>query len=265
MTDDEISPAVDSEAILTRTPPPADARLRYGDEPSQFGDLRLPGGKRPHPAVMFIHGGFWRAAYDLGHPGHICAAMAKAGWASWNVEYRRAGNPGGGWPGSFEDLLAARRFLSQIAKRYSLDPARLVVMGHSAGGQLALCLAAHARSTPRAISLAGVVDLEKAFELHLSHDAVAEFLGGTPAAVPEHYREADPMQLRMSRVEQWLVHGNADEIVPPQFSRRYVEAKVRAGEKAHLLEIEGAGHFDLIDPASAAWPRLRQLLSRMLG
>jgi acetyl esterase/lipase len=254
---------VDSEDILSRTPPAADARLRYGDDPNQFGDLRLPPGKGGHPTVMFIHGGFWRARYDLLHAGHLCAALSKLGWATWNVEYRRVGNTGGGWPDSFEDLLAAERFLGQVARRYSLDVSHTVVMGHSAGGQLALCLAARLKSTRHAVSLAGVVDLKQAFELHLSHDAVAEFLGGSPATVPEHYREADPMELRINGVEQWLVHGDADDIVPPQFSARYVAAKARAGEKAELLALKGAGHFDVIDPGSAAWPRVRGLLEKL--
>jgi pimeloyl-ACP methyl ester carboxylesterase len=118
-------------------------------------------------------------------------------------------------------------------------------------------LAAHETSLHRVISLAGVVDLRKAFALHLSHDAVAEFLGGKPDAVPEHYREADPMEFSIRRTRQWLVHGSDDDTVPPQFSRNYVMQKKKAGESAELLEIPHAGHFDLIDPASAAFRQVR--------
>jgi pimeloyl-ACP methyl ester carboxylesterase len=130
-------------------------------------------------------------------------------------------------------------------------------MGHSAGGQLALCLAAHEPSLRRTISLAGVVDLKKGFAKHLSHDAVAEFLGGTPDAVPEHYREADPMELGIPHARQWLVQGREDDTVPPEFSRDYVLQKKKAGEAAELLEIPHAGHFDLIDPASEAFKEVK--------
>src|SRR6266852_7735698 len=153
-----------SDDILTAPPPPADTRLRYGSDPNQFGDLRVPKSKGPFPVVMTIHGGYWRAKYDLAHTGHLCAALTAKGVATWNIEYRRVGNKGGGWPGTFEDVASAYRFLPQIAKRYNLDPARTAIMGHSAGGQLALCLAAHEPSVKRVISLAGVADLQQAFE-----------------------------------------------------------------------------------------------------
>src|SRR5579863_7498941 len=206
-----------SDDILTLPPPPADARLSYGTDANQFGDIRLPKTKGPFPVVMNIHGGFWRAKYDLAHCGHLCAALTSKGIATWNIEYRRVGNPGGGWPGTFEDIRSAYRYLPQIAKRYNFDPTKILVMGHSAGGQLALCLAAHEPSLKRVVSLAGVVDLRRAWQLHLSNDAVVEFLRGTPDQVPDHYREADPMQLSIPQARQWLIHGTADEVVPPAF------------------------------------------------
>ena len=143
-----------SEEILTLPPPPADARLAYGTDPHQFGDVRLPKTKGPFPIVMTIHGGYWRAKYDLAHIGHLCAALTAKGIATWNIEYRRVGNPGGGWPGTFEDIRNAYRYLPLITKRYDLDSNKVLVMGHSAGGQLALCLAAHESSLKRVISLA---------------------------------------------------------------------------------------------------------------
>jgi acetyl esterase/lipase len=245
-----------SDDILTLPPPPADAHLPYGTDPIQFGELRLPKTKSPFPVVMNLHGGFWRAKYDLAHNGHLCAALTAKGLATWNVEYRRVGNKGGGWPASFEDIRSAYRFLSQLAPKYGLDTARTVVMGHSAGGQLALCLAGHEPSLKRVISLAGVVDLRQAWELHLSNNAVVDFLGGTPKDVPEHYREADPMELKIPQATQWLIHGAADDVVPPPFSRNYAEEKKPRGEDVHYLEISIAGHYDLIDPRSTAWPKV---------
>ena len=215
---------------------------------------------------MNIHGGFWRAKYDLAHAGHLCAALTAKGIATWNVEYRRIGNPGGGWPGTFEDIRNAYRYISQIASKYSLDSSTVLVMGHSAGGELALCLAAKESTVKRAISLAGVVDLRQALELHLSNDAVAQFMGGKPSEVPEHYREGDPMEFAIDRsTAQWLVHGAADDVVPSTLSRAYVEEKKKKGEDVHYLEISTAGHFDLIDPSSRAWPKVEETALHLVG
>ena len=255
-----------SDDILQLPPPPTDARLSYGTDPDQFGEIRLPKTKGPFPLVMNIHGGFWRSKYDLAHAGHLCAALTAKGLATWNVEYRRVGNIGGGWPGTFEDIRNAYRFVSQLVKRYHLDSAKLLVMGHSAGGQLALCLAAHEASLKHVISLAGVVDLQQAWELHLSNNAVVEFLGGKPNEIPEHYHEADPMRLGVSQATaQWLIQGAEDNVVPAYFSRNYAEQKRQHGENVHYLEIAAAGHFDLIDPRSKAWLRVENTVLHELG
>ncbi len=180
-----------------------------------------------------------------------------------NLEYRRVGNEGGGWPGTFSDIRSAYQFLMQNAQKYRFDPSKAVVMGHSAGGQLALCLAAHEPGVKAVVSLAGVVDLQRAYELHLSNDAVVEFLHGTPTEVPDHYREANPMQLSITQARQFLIHGSIDSDVPPAFSRDYVAAKgMRTGngkENVRLLEIPKADHFDLIDPQSAAWKEVQKI------
>ncbi|MFZ0481014.1 MAG: alpha/beta hydrolase [Terriglobales bacterium] len=263
--------------ILTLSPPSADARIRYGSDPNQFFDLRLPSpnhmpnhkSERPHSLVINIHGGFWRSRYSLDHAGHLCAALTGKGLATANVEYRRVGNEGGGWPGTFADIRMAYNVLVHNEQQHNFDSKKILVMGHSAGGQLALCLAAHERGVERVISLAGVVDLERAYQLHLSNDAVSEFLRGAPAEVPDHYREADPMQLSIPHVRQVLIHGSVDDVVPPDFGRDYVAAKQkRTGkqkEDVQLIEIAGAGHFDLIDPRSAAWKTVEQTVFRLFG
>ncbi len=252
---------VSAEDILSKPQPTPDKRAAYGGDPNQFLEVRLPRAKGPHSVLLNIHGGYWRAQYDLAHAGHLCEALRVAGVATFNTEYRRVGNTGGGWPGTFEDIRSAYRFVQQEHSQFNLDLDRLVVMGHSAGGQLALCLAAHETSVRRVISLAGVVDLKKGYALHLSNDAVAEFLGGKLDAVPEHYREADPMELSIPHARQWLLQGTEDDIVPPEFSRDYVKQKKKAGESAELLEIPRAGHFELIDPVSEAF---RQVTSTVL-
>ena len=238
--------------------------MAYGSDANQFIDLRMPKASGAYPLAICIHGGYWRARYDLEYLGHLGAALKAKGVATANVEYRRVGNAGGGWPGTFEDIRAAYQFLLQNAQRYGFDTRRVIVLGHSAGGQLALCLAARESGLAGAVSLAGVVDLQQAYDLHLSNDAVVEFLGGKPAEVPEHYREADPMKLAI-RARQWLVHGARDEIVPPALSKNYVDAKVNNKEDARLVAIAGAGHFDVVDPRSAAWAEVENILVDGLG
>jgi acetyl esterase/lipase len=249
-----------SDDILSLTPPKADVRVAYGSDKNQFVDLRLPSGKGPHALVVAIHGGYWRAKYDLGYMGHLCAALAAKGMATANLEYRRVGNRGGGWPGTFSDIRAGYQFLAQNAPKYEFDTRRIVAIGHSAGGQLGFCLAAHETGVTAAISLAGVVDLQRAYTLHLSNDAVVEFLGGTPAEVGDHYREADPMKLAIG-ARQWLVHGVEDDVVPPAFSRDYVSAKRKMKEDARLVEVAGAGHFEVVDPRSRAWREVERAVN----
>ncbi len=245
--------------ILSLPASKADARVAYGGDENQFADLRMPKRKGPYALVINIHGGFWRAKYGLGYAGHMCAALTAKGIATANVEYRRVGNAGGGWPGTFEDARAAYQFLLQKAAQYQFDVRRVVVMGHSAGGQLAMCLAARETGVQAVISLAGVVDLQRAYALHLSNDAVVEFLGGTPAEVGDHYREADPMKLKIA-ARQVLVHGAVDDTVPPTFSRDYVSAKQTMKENVCLVEIAGAGHFEVVDPRARAWREVERVV-----
>jgi acetyl esterase/lipase len=250
--------------ILSLASPKADARVAYGSDANQFVDLRLPKGKGPHALAIVIHGGYWRARYDLEYAGHLCAALTAKGIATANLEYRRVGNAGGGWPGTFADIRASYQFLTQNVHKYDFDARRIVAIGHSAGGQLGLCLAAHETGVKAVISLAGVVDLQRAYELHLSNDAVVEFLGGTSAEVADHYKEADPMKLAIG-ARQWLVHGAEDDVVPPAFSRDYVSAKRKMKEDARLVEIAGAGHFEVVDPRSRAWKDIERVVLDSVG
>lgn len=243
--------------ILDLAPPPADARIAYGEAPQQFGDLRLPKGAGPHPVAIVIHGGYWRSAYGLEHIGHLCAALTRAGVATWSLEYRRIGDPGGGWPATGEDVARGAEYLRTLAGRYPLDLTRVVAVGHSAGGQLALWLAAQHRLPLRGVvSLAGVADLRRAWELGLSRGAAAELLGGTPPQRPDRYRQASPVDLVPLGVPERLLHGTQDDVVPIEMSRRFQAAASSAGDDARLLEIPNAGHFDLIDPRTPSWAQV---------
>ncbi|MGA8765240.1 MAG: prolyl oligopeptidase family serine peptidase [Candidatus Sulfotelmatobacter sp.] len=250
--------------ILSLPAPKADSRVAYGNDANQFADLRVPKVKGPYALVINIHGGYWRAKYDLNHAGFLCAALTAKGIATANLEYRRVGNAGGGWPGTFADVRAGYQFLMQNAGKYEFDAKRVAITGHSAGAQLGLCLAAHESNVKTVVSLAGVVDLQRAYALHLSNDAVVEFLGGTLAEVPDHYREADPMKLAVP-ARQWLIHGSADDVVPVNFSQSYVKKKRNEKEDAQLMEIAAAGHFDLIDPRTVAWKEVERAVMEAVG
>ena len=247
--------SVAAQEILTLPPPKADARISYGKDPLQFADLRLPAGPGPHPVVIFIHGGFWRAAYNLDHAGHLCTALARAGAATWSIEYRRIGDPGGGWPGTLEDVLHASEHLVRIAPRYGLDLKRIVASGHSAGGQLVLWLAAQMAVDLRGVApLAAVSDLRRAWALQLSGGVVRQFLGGTPEQVPQRYASTSPIELLPISVPQRMIHGTADEIVPFEMSERFA----KKSQNAKLVPLKGAGHFELIDPRTKEWETVRK-------
>ncbi|HKW75605.1 MAG TPA: alpha/beta hydrolase [Terriglobales bacterium] len=255
-----------SEDILTRPVPAPDSTCSYGPDRDQFVHVRVPQGTRPHPVVFFIHGGFWRAKYDLAYAGHLCASLKQHGIATWNVEYRRTGNPGGGWPGAFEDVRSAYHALLSSQPHDTtplLDPKRICVAGHSAGGQLALCLAAHEPGIRRVISLAGVVDLRRAWALHLSNDAVAEFLGGPPDELPDIYHEASPAELHIG-AKHALLHGTTDDSVPYELSANYVQRKKQSGEDVELITFENTGHFELVDPESAVWSKVLETFRALL-
>ena len=258
--------------ILSAPPAAADQRLRYGPEPEQFADLYFAQDKSQAPLAINIHGGYWRARHDLAHASPFCAALAARGFNTANLEYRRVGSvsPGSGeplatssWPRTFDDVRSAYRYLLQSAAGLGIRSAPAVILGHSAGGQLALCLAAHEKSVHNCVSLAGVLDLRRAFELHLSNDAVVEYLGGTPEQVPEHYREASPMELAIATARQVIVHGLADEIVPVAISRDYSAAKKKRGEQVEFIPIPQAGHFDVIDLRSKAFAVVADAVLRL--
>lgn len=242
-------------------------RLAYGTDTLQFGELYLPAGEGPHPVVILIHGGYWRARYGLDLMNGLAEDLAGRGIAAWNIEYRRVGNQGGGWPGTFLDVAQATDYLNELAPTYNLDLKRVVPIGHSAGGHLALWLATRKRIpaaspiSPRtkplaltgAISLAGVLDLNLAYDLHLSNDAVVELLGATPNNAPERYAAASPASLLPLGIPQVLIHGTADDNVPIQVSQRYTAAAHAAGDMLAYFEPEGVDHFDVIDAKTEVW------------
>lgn len=264
--------------ILSLPQPPADRRIAYGDDPLQFGELRLPDAKGPHPVAVVLHGGCWRSRYTLEHVASFSDALVRAGIATWTLEYRRVGDPGGGWPGTFQDVAKGVDELRELPSSYALDLERVVAVGHSAGGQLVLWLGARAKlpaTSPFAggdplplagvVSLAGVTDLKRALAEGVCADMASQLLGGDPSTVPERYELASPVELLPLDLPLELVNGGRDPIVPADFGRDF-EARARAaGDHVRLSVVEDAGHFELIAPTSSAFATVLEAVRRLLA
>ncbi len=252
--------------------PAAGDKIAYGEDPLQFGELRLPiGATAPVPVVLLLHGGCWQNQFDYVYITRLAAALAQQGYAVWTPEFRRIGDPGGAWPNTLLDAALAADHLRQLAQRYPLDLDHVVAIGHSAGGQLALWLAARGKLPPdselhsaQPLRLRGVIGLDAITDLATyrigpadsCHAAVDELMGGTPQAQPRRYAEASPLALLPLGLPQWFVQGSADGIVSPDSIRRYAIAAQRAGDRVAVLSLAGAGHFESVVPRGPAWKAL---------
>jgi acetyl esterase/lipase len=243
--------------------PPA-RQIAYGDHPDQVGNLHVPVGAGPWPTVVLIHGGDWKWGWDRTLMTPLAHDLARRGYAVWNIEYRRVGQEGGGWPGTLEDVAAAADALISME---AVDPARVVAVGHSAGGHLAVWLAARHRlpdgapgAAPRlrllgAVSQAGVVDLVRGAEDDLGSGACVAFLGGGAGEVPDRYAVASPASLLPLGLPVLLIHGSRDVDVPPSQSRA----------ASAFVEFDGADHFDVIEPEHEAWTVAVAWLDRLIS
>jgi acetyl esterase/lipase len=240
---------------LLRRPP---TRHPYGAHPHQTCDLHVPAGAGPHPIAVVLHGGYWQPPYTKLIMRPLCQDLARRGYAAWNVEYRRLGRDGGGWPMTFDDVASAIDQLADLDDAGDLDLERVTLVGHSAGGQLALWAAARSAlpadapgAAPRVVgqrvlALAAVCDLPRAGKV------AARLLGGGPGEVPERWAQADPMRRIPLSVPVALVHGTRDETVDAQRSRDYAAAAEAVGAPVTLIETTGE-HRDPIDPSKPAW------------
>lgn len=225
--------------------------------------LTVPPGRGPWPVAVLVHGGFWRSGYGRDLMDPLAADLAGRGYAVANLEYRLGAE--GGWPATFLDVAEGVDGLRAVAA--PLDVERVILVGHSAGGQLALWavrrrgLAPPAVAARAVVSLAGVCDLVAGARDGIGEGAVAAFLGGGPDELPERYRLASPLASLPAGVPQLLVHAPGDDRVPIAQSRSYAAAAADAGDPVELLEVEG-GHRTLIDPASDPW---RQVAVRLPG
>ncbi|MFJ3547604.1 alpha/beta hydrolase [Streptomyces sp. NPDC090114] len=274
MTDDVAAArAAEEESAFSHPPVDPDVTVAYGDDPDQLIDFHVPRGPGgPAPVVVVLHGGAWRAPYDRRHVSPFAAFLAGRGFAVASVEYRRgAGEPGGApvagrWPDTFDDVAAAMDALPGLIRERvpQADPRRVVLTGHSAGGQLALWAAARhvlpvgsAWRTDRPAPLRGVValapiaDFEVADKLDVCGGAVRQLLGGDDWFASRRAC-ADPASLLPTGIATTLVQGRADDVVPQAVAEAYAEAAAKAGEVVGVTLLEDVGHFPLIDPGADA-------------
>lgn len=256
--------------------------IKYGDHPSQYGELRLPRGRGLQAVVVLVHGGCFRQEFaDAKSIGAMADALKAAGIATWSLEYRRLPEPGSGWPGTYLDVAAGVDHLRTIAAQHRLDMRRIVFLGHSAGAHLAHWAAARARLRPAdalytrdplqplgVINLAGRMDMTvgiEEYEASCFMPVLRRLLGGTPEQVPDRYAQVSLPALVPLGVRQTLIWGSRENYVPESQARDFVAAARAAGDQAELLIVPEAGHFETASPASMAWPTVLSAIRSVLA
>lgn len=272
--------AGDVDTIPLRVAAP---RIAYGSDSLQFGELRLPAGRGPFPVAIVIHGGCWLSRYAATrNSAPLAEALADAGVATWNIEYRRYDHVGGGWPGTFLDAANAADYVRTLARSHPLDTTRVVAVGHSAGGQLALWLAT--RSTlpttsvlrtsgvPLAllgvVSIGGIADLREFYARERStcgNPAVESLLGGVPDSVPDRVREASPIERIPLGIPSVHIAGERDFIAPTAVRDAFAEAARQRGDRATVITIPEQGHFEAMAPSTTTGRAVIAAVLAMLG
>jgi acetyl esterase/lipase len=259
----------------------ADRRVAYGPHASQYGELRIPAGPGPHPVVILIHGGCFKAAYaTLRDLAPMADALKEIGVATWNIEYRRLGEPGAGWPETYLDVGRAVDHLRELASQHALDLGRVVVAGHSAGGHLAMWAAARDRmpsgsdlhvakplSVRAVLNLAGPLDLATniaGYEVLCRDNVVTTLMGGVPANVPDRYAHASAKTFLPLRIPQVVLIGDHEEFVPRPLAEAYVQAAREAGDSVQLIVMPDVGHFEIASPHAGTWPRVSSVIRALL-
>ncbi|MGQ0642968.1 MAG: alpha/beta hydrolase family protein [Gemmatimonadaceae bacterium] len=261
------------DSLARLTAPSPDRRIAYGPGPLQFGNLRLPKSHGPHPVVLFIHGGCYLSQYSISHVAALEQAFADSGYAVWSVEYRRVGDEGGGWPGTFEDVGRAADHLRILAGQYPLDLRRVVAVGHSAGANFALWLAARSRIRSQSplrvaapLPVAAVLGLAPAPDLAALHaqgvcgNVIEKLMGGAPDRMPERYGDVSPALMLPIGVPQLLIVGAQDRNWGPAGRSYYTLAVAARDTLVRLVEAPASGHFDVVAPTTGSWHLVMEAL-----
>jgi len=268
-----------AEYMALRGPAP-NATVRYGDAPSQYAELFLPPGQGPFPVAVLVHGGCWTKEFGgIAQLRNLAGALAARGIASWNVEYRRVDEPGGGYPGTYQDMTAALDALAAQAANHPLDLRRLVAVGHSAGGQLVQWMAARERipaSSPlyaprslpvrHVVSLGGLADLRREQALIKSSCGrdLAELAGSPSGARPDVFSDTNAGDLLPNGSYTILVTGELDKVAPPRVAQEFAARARAAGDRAEVVILPGASHYDEVAASSASWPQVAQAIEKAL-
>ena len=241
-------------------------KIQYGEDSLQFGNLILPSASSESPVVMIIHGGCWSNNYDHTLMDTMALDLAQRGYVTWNIEYRRVEDEGGGWPGTFIDVAEAFKKLTKIAKDYPMDLNNIIVTGHSSGGHLALMLGAQSKIKSNSqikvnklpkikgiISLAGITDLSTFLTPDWCGSNILKLVGGTPDQYPDRYKEGSPITYLPLAIPHKLINGIEDKrLTVDHVTPYYIRAK-EVGDPMELLTVPKAGHFEVITPGSVAW------------
>ena len=275
------SPLMTPRDLVALPSNPPDRRITYGNDSSQYGELRVPAGRGPHPVAVLIHGGCFKARYantrDLAAMGD---ALKSDGIATWNIEYRRLGQAGGGWPDTYLDVGRAIDHLRVIASEHNLDLGRVAIVGHSAGGHLAMWAASRPRIRSASplyganplpvrgvIDLAGPIDVTaniQGYEALCRDSVITTLLGGRPAAVPERYSDASAIKQLPLGIPQVIVIGEHEDFVPRPLAEAYSQAAAKAGDPVRLIVIPRVGHFEIASPRASTWPRVESAIRALL-
>lgn len=266
---------------LALSGPAPTATIAYGSAPSQFAELFRPAGAGPFPVVVLVHGGCWTIGFGgIVQMRNVAGALSAQGIAVWNVEYRRADEEGGGYPGTYHDLNAALDKLGAEAARYQLDTGRLVAVGHSAGGQLVQWLAGRSRIAPgsplyrdrllpvrQIVSLGGLADLrhEQALIKSSCGRDIVQLAGVASAERPDVFSDTSAAELMPNGSRTLLITGELDTVSPPRVAHDYAARARAAGDQAEVLILPGASHYDEIAASSPAWALVLPAIRRALG
>ncbi|MBX2805172.1 MAG: alpha/beta hydrolase [Hyphomicrobiales bacterium] len=277
------APDLMSWADLTdRALPEPTIELTIGGGDTDVVDLWLPEGDGPHPVVLMVHGGCWQKAIaDRTLMNYAAEELRQNGFAVWNVEYRGVDESGGGYPGTFADVALGADALKFFAEQYNLNTNNVIAYGHSAGGHLALWLAARSRlpawsplvtDNPlpinAVVNTGGLADLEASEPVTLDSclAAIMDDLTGAPSTERENvFSDTSPAELLPFGVEQIAINGDSDHIAPPSLGKAYTAKAIAAGDLAGIIVVPDTGHVELISPGTEAFDRTIEVIKDLSG